>query len=272
MGTSNKPCRPQRNAADGVVGNVPLVVGVDQILRGPAPCGERGGKLRPVRRRVHLVERQRVERGIVEGPLEGDGRVARGENRVHERPVLGGLNIENDILAAAHVDDFAIDGERMPLCVVALVVALAVELFVVEVLYVGLERGKSPGHVLVVAGDDERQPGQRDARGVKARRAQIGHVPCVRLAQGQVHVVREQRLAAGGVAAGHHPVVRSRRAAVAVGESQQSQQRGCVFMSNAGEIGALAGAPRVSVFSSSSSSSSFFLWARAAAAARSGPL
>ena len=71
----------------------------------------------------------------------------------------GGLNVEDNILAAAHVDHFAIDGERMPLRVDALVVAFAVELFVVEILHVGLERGESPGHVLVVAGNDERQPG-----------------------------------------------------------------------------------------------------------------
>jgi hypothetical protein len=89
-----------------------------------------------------------------------------------KRAVRRGLNVEDDILAAADVNHFVIDCERMPLRVVALVVALAVELFDVEILHVAVERGKSPGHVLVVAGDDERQAGERDAGGVKAGRRQ----------------------------------------------------------------------------------------------------
>ena len=103
----------------GVVGDVALIVGVDEILRGPVPLGERGGELRPVRRGVHFIERNRVERRIVEGPLEGDGRIASGEKRIQQRAVRGGLDVESDIFAAANVDDFVIDGERMPLRVVA---------------------------------------------------------------------------------------------------------------------------------------------------------
>ncbi len=139
---------------------------------------ERGGELRPVRRGVHFVERERVERGIVEGPLESDGRIARGEKRIQQRAVRGGLDVEDDIFAAANVNDFVIDGERLPCASMPFVVALAVELFDVEVLHVAVERGESPGHVLVVAGDDERKAGQRDSGGVEAGRAQDR--PCTR--------------------------------------------------------------------------------------------
>ena len=161
--------RSDRHLADGVVGDVALIVGVNEVLRGPVPLRERGGKLRPVRRGVHLVERERVERWIVEGPLESDGRIAGGEKRIQKRPVRGGFDIDDDIAAAAYVDGFAIDGERMPCGVEALVVALAVELLGVEILHVGVERGESPGDVLVVAGDDEGQAGERRRRRRESR-------------------------------------------------------------------------------------------------------
>jgi hypothetical protein len=213
-GTVGDSCGTDGDLPDGAVGGVALIVGVDEILRGPAPLGERGGEFGPVRSYVHLVKRQGVESGIVEGPLERSGRVIRGktgraEKRVEQRAVLGGLDVEDDILAAAHVDDFAIDDERMPCFVGAFVVALAVEFFNVQILRVAVERGKSPSHVLIVAGDDEREAGERDACGVEAGRVEVCHVPGVGLAEGEVHIVREERLSAGSVRAGDDPVVRS---------------------------------------------------------------
>jgi len=83
--------------------------------------------------------------------------------------VLGGLHIEFDILAAADVDDFVVDGERLPGAVGRFVVALAVEGFVVEVLYVGVESGKAPGDVLVVSGNDEGKPRQGGRRRRESR-------------------------------------------------------------------------------------------------------
>ena len=89
--------------------------------------------------------------------------------------------MRTNIFAAANVNDLAIDSERMPQAVETLIVALAVEFFDVEILHIAVERGESPGHVLVVAGDDERHAGQRDAGGVEARERDRGRVrPCTR--------------------------------------------------------------------------------------------
>ena len=137
----------------------------------------------------------------------------------------GGLHIDNDLAAAAHIDGFAIDGQRMPASVGGQIVALAVELFRVQVLHVGIERGKSPGHVLVVPGHDKGQPRHGYAGGVVARRAQVGHIPDVRRGNLQVHVVSQKRPAAGRVAAGHHPVVRAVGAIRADGPAHQIFQR-----------------------------------------------
>ncbi len=141
----------------------------------------------------------------------------------------GGLYIDHDIFASAHVNDFVVDGKRMPLHVGTLVVALAVELFVVEILHVAQKRGESPGHVLVMAGDDKRQARNRDSGGMKARRAQVGHVPDVRHRELEVHIVREQRLATRSVAACNDPVVRAGHAAIARGLAEKSHQLARIF-------------------------------------------
>ncbi len=126
----------------------------------------------------------------------------------------GELHVEDDVFAAAYANDFVIDGERMPLRIVALVV-VALHLLDIEVLNVGIERGESPGDVLVVACDDVGETSERDAGRVIAGGAQIGHVPDVGHCERKMHIVREQRLSAGGVAASNHPVVRAGNAVVA---------------------------------------------------------
>ena len=105
--------------------------------------------------------------------------------------MFGGLNVNDNVAASAHVNHLVIDGERMPRGVKPFVVAFAVELLRVEILHIGVKRGEAPGNVLVVPGDNQRQARQRDAGGVKPGSAQIGNVPGVGLAQRQVHIVRE---------------------------------------------------------------------------------
>ena len=120
-----------------------------------------------------------------------------GEERVQQRSMSGELHVERNVFAAADFDDLVVHAERLPLRVQILKVSLAVQLLDVEVLHVGVERGESPGDVLVVAGDHERHSGQRDPGSVVAGRAvcaicfQIGHVPDVRHGQAQMHVIGE---------------------------------------------------------------------------------
>ena len=89
----------------------------------------------------------------------------------------GGLDSEENVFAAANVNDFGIEDERMPYSAlfpsIIFVVAFAIEFFDVEILRVAVERGESPCDVIIVAGDDERNAGERDAGGVEAGRAHI---------------------------------------------------------------------------------------------------
>ncbi len=117
------------------------------------------------------------------------------------------LHVVGYVLAAAHVDYLAIDGEGFPASICNLEVAFSVERFDVEVLYVGVEGGESPGNMIVVSGDHERHSRQCDAGSVKAGRTQVRHVPDIRHSQAEVHVVGEQGFSTGGVRARDHPVV-----------------------------------------------------------------
>jgi hypothetical protein len=90
----------------------------------------------------------------------------------------------------------------------------------VDVLNVGAEVGKAPGDVVVVAYDDEGNSGKGDACDVEVctagcGRLEIGLVPNAGDAVGEVHVVREEWLARGGVGTRDGPVIGAGSAAVA---------------------------------------------------------
>src|SRR3569833_4242837 len=94
----------------------------------------------------------------------------------------------------------------MPLSVAALIL-VALNVLDIEILHVAVERGKSPGDMFAVPGDDERHSWKRDAGCMKSRRAKVCHVPDVWLVEAEVHVVGEERLSARRVRAGDYPVV-----------------------------------------------------------------
>ena len=87
------------------------------------------------------------------------------------------------------MNDFVVHRQRLPCAVRGQVVALAVELFEVEILHVAHERGKAPGHMVVVALDDKGQARQGDAGGVKSRRLEVSHEPDVGHGEAEVHIV-----------------------------------------------------------------------------------
>ena len=106
------------------------------------------------------------------------------------------MNVKLYILAATNVNDFVIHLKRLPLRIQILVVTLTVQFLHVQVLHIGVERGKAPCHVLIMPRNHKRQARQSDSGGVIARRAQIGHEPDIRFRETKMHIVREQRLAA----------------------------------------------------------------------------
>jgi len=154
--------------------------------------------------------------------------------------VTGGGDIDGYIFGAFDVDDLASVEEGLPHAVLRLVLgsgAGAAGVFDVDVLDGGAEVGESPGDVVVVADDDEGNAGEGDSGDVEIAGGgggfstlasklagdpdlEIGLVPDAGNGVGEVHVVREERLAGGGVGAGDYPLVRAGEAVVADGVAE----------------------------------------------------
>ena len=60
------------------------------------------------------------------------------EQRIQERPVIGGWDVNDDIFTEANVDHFVVDGQRFPTSVAGLVIAFAVERFEIKIFDVGV--------------------------------------------------------------------------------------------------------------------------------------
>ena len=139
--------------------------------------------------------------------------------------MLGGGDVEDDVFAAADVDGLAVVEEGLPGAVLRSGTRRGggdAGAFDVEVLDVGAEVGEAPGDVVVVADDDEGSAGEGDSGDVEGSAGgrggfEVGLVPDAGDAVGEVHVVREERLAGGGVGAGDGPVVGAGEAAFADG-------------------------------------------------------
>ena len=137
----------------------------------------------------------------------------------------GGGDVEDDVFAAADVDGFALMEERMPVAVGGLELGAGgceADAFDEEVLDVGIEVGEAPGDVVVVAYDDEGRAGDGDSGDVEGSAGrggglEVSLVPDARDAVSEMHIVREERLAGGGVGAGYHPVVGAGHASFAGG-------------------------------------------------------
>ena len=91
--------------------------------------------------------------------------------------VLGGGDVEDDVFAAADVDDLALMEEGVPVAVGGLELGAGggdAGVLDVEVLDVGAEVGEAPGDVVVVAYDDEGRAGQGDSGDVEGSPVEVG--------------------------------------------------------------------------------------------------
>ncbi len=239
-GAGGHDAAAKRDVADGVVADVALVVGVDEILRRAAEGGEGGDEAGSAGGGVDGEERGSDAGWIVDDPAEGESalfcREDAGDDGGDVGAVLGGGDVEGDVFAAFDVDDLAIEEEGLPDAGLGLVL-VAADVLDVDVLDFGAEVGEAPGYVVVVAGDDEGNAGEGDAGDVEVACGgggfstlasklagdpdlEVGLVPDAGNAVGQVLVVGEERLAGGGVGTGDDPVVGAGEAAFADGVAE----------------------------------------------------
>ena len=88
LGEDARSAQADGYLAHSVITDVTLIVGIDDILRGPAPLRKRRREFSPVGCGVHCVERNRVQRCVIERPLECDGARVFGEDGIEQRAVV----------------------------------------------------------------------------------------------------------------------------------------------------------------------------------------
>ncbi len=225
----------QGHLANGFVEHRPRGVGRHQVLHrrvvvgvGGQQVGDRGGVVA-----AHAGQHGAVvvvERGPAQRQHKAPGvdqRAVAGLGVAQHRAVAGLAHGQRHVELAFDRNSFCAGGKALPDRFIALAGHPVlrdvgrVDLLNVEVLHVRAGVGEAPGHLRGAAQHHEGQTGQRGANDVECGcgagrgRLQPGNVPDGGGAQAQVRVVGQQRLAAGGVAAGDHPVV----AALAVVET-----------------------------------------------------
>ena len=228
MPVSTIGTRAQARGADGekprrLIADVPLVVGIDYVQRRLPPPAQGVAEILPVVGRIQFLEPQPARRRVVQRPFQSQHAMFMWQERSNHRTVLRSFEIERYVHAAAHADMLA-DMFGLAPSVVRPILALGVRLFHVDVLNISIEAGEAPGDVCIVPGDDQRNSRRGDAGNVEAARVQILFVPDVRDAVVKMHVVGEQRLAAGGARAADNPLIRAWPAERTVGQSQQPAQ------------------------------------------------
>src|SRR5579875_1222904 len=145
-------------------------------------------------------------RGIVDGPPQRQFALLARDEIGNDRPVARRHNIQRDLLPAFHLDGFLAMLGLLP-ALRRKILASVVELLDVEVFDIGAEIGKAPGDALIMTDDHVRHAGQGDAGNVEVAGSEVGLVPDIGKGEGQVHIVRQQRLAGSGMGAGNDPVV-----------------------------------------------------------------
>ena len=154
-----------RQQACRLVPDIPLSIGINEVLSRARVSLQRRAKLLPILRPVHVEKRELISAWLTSRPAQRkhaiilgvvDRTMARHHNILrHRLPALD----DNDLAFHAHGLDFALELR-----------ARASDLFLVEILDVEPQIRHTPGNILVVADDDARHTRQRDAFHVQPRR------------------------------------------------------------------------------------------------------
>ncbi len=200
------------HAPGHVIANVAIHIGINKVLRRRVPMAERGGKLLPIAGAVQAHHCLGSCRWIVAGPAQRHWlpvRLLAAEDRPMPR--------DDDLLDYRLLP--ALDANLLwdNLCIfpgaliLILMWILRVEALQIDVLRIGSGIGDTPGDAPVAPDNHSRQPWQRGAGDIQARRVQVAVIPDCRHLRRQMWVVRQHRLAAGRARAIHHPVVAAMR-------------------------------------------------------------
>ena len=199
--------RPYRQPAGGVIADVAVDVGVDEILARSREARDGRGELGPVLRAVDVEEGKLETIRIGRGPAQ---RILLVFIAQKNRAVPGDPLIELQRLGAFDRDGVALQARLLQLSAKYVTAGLRVDLFAIQILHVELKIGHAPGDALVVPDDHGGNARQRHPADVQARaRASAPCTTSTGMREFEMRIVREDRLAGGGVRARNRPRVRA---------------------------------------------------------------
>ena len=227
----------QGHAARHRVADVPVNIGVHEVLRRRREATHTGQELGPVRCAIEGLE---PTGGLAprfpaqgHGPW-GDAALEAGQVRwrlplgfgVEQRAVTRAeVLVGRWARLATHANLHRRRAERKPLPTEQVLPPRHVHVLDVEILHVDAGIGQPPRHPRVVADDDKRRRRQGDATDVEPAGHDVHFVPDRRHLDGQVRVVGQQWPARGAARRGHDPAVAAPGTSADVEPGQTGRQR-----------------------------------------------
>src|SRR6185437_8908569 len=150
------------NKAHGLVANVAVNIGIDNVLRGRGKDRKRFAELIPVLRGVKIKQRHADGMRIIDDPSQRNLARFTVQQRRDDGPVPRDRYIKRNVRLALYVNHLVVDLWFLP-AVGRLVFAGDVEVFDKQILHVRIEIGKSPGDALVVADSNKGHAREREA-------------------------------------------------------------------------------------------------------------
>jgi len=204
-----------RHQAGGHPADVPIDVGIHQVLGGQQPFGRRRPEGAPV---AGAVERERghVPRrpGLRAHEAKRKGPVPRGI-LTNQWPMFRELSHQHTRRLAGYAQRVDLAPQRLPAAAIEVASHLRrrracgtrPDRFHVDVLLVHADDGEAERHAVVVAGRDPGNARLARANDIPARPHQVREVPQRRVLHGPMRIVGQQWLARCRLGATHHPVV-----------------------------------------------------------------
>src|SRR5579885_3115981 len=198
--------RPDRKFSGGMIADVAIRIGVDEVLTGPRESRDGGGEFLPVASAVQIkkgeLETARLGRGPAQGVVlilvvEKNGTVA-------SDPVF-----EDDGFFIFHGDGAALKARLLDLALKKIAAGARIDLFAIEVLNVELEIRYSPCDPLIVSDDDRGHARERRAGDIEIAGMEMDHIPGRGEREFEVRIVGENWFAGCRSIAGKGPRVRA---------------------------------------------------------------
>ena len=175
-----------RNVAGSLVADVPVHVGVNNVLPRCVELRKSLAKVLPVLRNIDVEKRH--AQSIVERPAQSHLPRLTRNYFGNYGPMTGNLYVEHDIRFCFDVNHFFAMFRLLP-ALRRLICTVRVKIFDERIGYGGANVGESPRNALIVANDYVRHSGQSHPGDIQAAGLQMSLIPQIRHLMPKVHIV-----------------------------------------------------------------------------------